>query len=36
MEALIETLIDTHFGIIVLGIFLVIAVMIEFWNKPKT
>lgn len=36
MEILMETLFETEWGVIILGIFLLIALTINFWNKPKT
>ena len=36
MEVLIETLFETEWGLIILGVFLVFALIIEFFNnKPK-
>ena len=35
MEAIIETLFDTPWGIIILGAFLTIAIIIDFFQKPK-
>ena len=36
MEALIETLFETEWGIIILGAILLTALLIEFFNnKPK-
>lgn len=36
MEIILEVLSETGWGVIILGIFLLIAILIEFWNKPKT
>ena len=36
MEIILETLSETGWGVIILGIFLLIAILIEFWNNPKT
>lgn len=38
MEIIIETLFETEWGLIILGIFLIGAILIEFFtnNKPKT
>lgn len=36
MEALISALFETEWGLIILGIFLIGAIIIEFFNnKPK-
>ena len=37
MEALFESLVETGWGIIILGSFLILAIIMEFFNnKPKT
>ena len=36
MEALIDTLANTGIGVIIIGIFIIGAILIDFWsNKPK-
>jgi hypothetical protein len=35
MEAIFESLVDTGWGAIILGAFILIAILIEFFNKPK-
>ena len=36
MEALIETLFETGWGVIIFGIMIIIAFLIEFFSKPNT
>ena len=36
MDIIFETLFETEWGAIILGLFLIAALIINFWNKPKT